>query len=64
MCGFVSFIPGHLIMVVIHGWAGFASMFTGVNSKRAQVNRGGTLLEAYPHPDENFVLVAFMGISH
>jgi Ni/Fe-hydrogenase b-type cytochrome subunit len=29
MCGFVSFIPGHLIMVALHGWNNFASMLTG-----------------------------------
>lgn len=29
MCGFLAFIPGHLIMVALHGWANFASMLTG-----------------------------------
>lgn len=29
MCGFLAFIPGHLIMVVLHGWSNFASMLTG-----------------------------------
>ena len=29
MCGFLAFIPGHLIMVVLHGWNNFASMLTG-----------------------------------
>ena len=29
MCGIVSFVPGHLIMVAIHGWDNFASMLTG-----------------------------------
>ena len=29
MCGFVAFIPGHLIMVVLHGWNNFYSMITG-----------------------------------
>jgi Ni/Fe-hydrogenase b-type cytochrome subunit len=29
MCGFLAFIPGHLIMVVLHGWKNFASMLTG-----------------------------------
>jgi len=29
MCGLLSFIPGHLIMVAIHGWDNFASIFTG-----------------------------------
>lgn len=29
MCGFLAFIPGHLVMVAIHGWSNFAAMFTG-----------------------------------
>ena len=29
MCGLLAFIPGHLIMVVLHGWDNFASMVTG-----------------------------------
>lgn len=29
MCGLLSFIPGHLIMVAIHGWDNFRSMVTG-----------------------------------
>lgn len=29
MCGFVAFIPGHLIMVALHGWSNFNSMLTG-----------------------------------
>ncbi len=29
MCGFVAFIPGHLIMVMLHGWNNFYSMITG-----------------------------------
>ena len=29
MCGFVSFIPGHLIMVALHGWSNFYSMLSG-----------------------------------
>jgi thiosulfate reductase cytochrome b subunit len=29
MCGFVAFIPGHLIMVLLHGWNNFYSMMTG-----------------------------------
>ena len=29
MCGFLSFIPGHLIMVLLHGWANFYSMLSG-----------------------------------
>ena len=29
MCGFVAFIPGHLVMVLLHGWNNFYSMLTG-----------------------------------
>ncbi|MBZ5616411.1 MAG: cytochrome b/b6 domain-containing protein [Acidobacteriia bacterium] len=29
LCGFLAFIPGHLIMVVLHGWANFYSMLSG-----------------------------------
>ena len=29
MCGFLAFIPGHLIMVLLHGWSNFYSMLVG-----------------------------------
>lgn len=29
MCGLLAFVPGHLIMVALHGWDNFASMLTG-----------------------------------
>jgi Ni/Fe-hydrogenase b-type cytochrome subunit len=29
MCGLLAFIPGHLIMVALHGWKNFAGMWTG-----------------------------------
>jgi Ni/Fe-hydrogenase b-type cytochrome subunit len=29
MCGLLAFIPGHLMMVAIHGWSNFAAMWTG-----------------------------------
>ena len=29
MCGLLAFIPGHLVMVMLHGWRNFASMWTG-----------------------------------
>ena len=29
MTGLLAFIPGHLIMVALHGWSNFASMWTG-----------------------------------
>ena len=32
MTGLLAFIPGHLIMVALHGWSNFASMWTGGRS--------------------------------
>jgi Ni/Fe-hydrogenase b-type cytochrome subunit len=29
MCGFLAFIPAHLLMVLLHGWSNFVSMFSG-----------------------------------
>ena len=29
MCGLFAFVPGHLIMVALHGWDNFRSMVTG-----------------------------------
>ena len=29
MCGFLAFIPGHLIMVLLHGWSNFFAMLSG-----------------------------------
>lgn len=29
MCGLVAFIPGHVVMVALHGWHNFAAMFIG-----------------------------------
>jgi thiosulfate reductase cytochrome b subunit len=29
MIGFLAFIPGHLLMVALHGWSYFYSMLTG-----------------------------------
>jgi Ni/Fe-hydrogenase b-type cytochrome subunit len=38
MTGLLAFIPGHLLMVAIHGWSNFASMWTG--SKQTTLMRG------------------------
>ena len=35
MIGLLSFIPGHLIMVAIHGWANFTSMVYGWKLERS-----------------------------
>ncbi len=29
LCGFAAFVPGHLVMVAIHGWRNFTAMLTG-----------------------------------
>ena len=29
LCGFAAFVPGHLVMVALHGWDNFAAMLTG-----------------------------------
>ena len=29
MCGLLAFVPGHLVMVALHGWNNFVSMWTG-----------------------------------
>lgn len=29
MCGFLAFIPGHLVMVALHGWSNFVTMLVG-----------------------------------
>jgi len=29
MCGLLAFIPGHLVMVALHGWRNFVGMWTG-----------------------------------
>ncbi len=29
MCGLLAFVPGHLVMVILHGWDNFQSMLTG-----------------------------------
>ena len=33
MCGFLAFLPGHLLMVALHGWNNFMSMLTEWNAK-------------------------------
>src|SRR5262249_21346258 len=29
MCGFLAFVPAHLLMVALHGWNNFAAMLVG-----------------------------------
>ena len=38
MCGLAAFVPGHVVMVALHGWSNFASMWTGeVGSLKSEV---------------------------
>jgi len=38
MCGLLAFVPGHLLMVAIHGWNNFAAMLTGWNRRPEYVS--------------------------
>jgi thiosulfate reductase cytochrome b subunit len=29
LCGFAAFVPGHLVMVALHGWENLLAMLTG-----------------------------------
>jgi Ni/Fe-hydrogenase b-type cytochrome subunit len=33
LVGFAAFVPGHVVMVIVHGWNNFQSMLTGWNFK-------------------------------
>lgn len=37
MCGLVAFVPGHLLMVALHGWNNFCSMLTEWKREAAPV---------------------------
>jgi thiosulfate reductase cytochrome b subunit len=39
MCGVLAFIPGHLIMVALHGWDNFVSMIIGWKRRPAYARR-------------------------
>jgi Ni/Fe-hydrogenase b-type cytochrome subunit len=39
MCGLLAFVPGHLIMVALHGWNNFAAMLTGWKTAPAYMKR-------------------------
>jgi Ni/Fe-hydrogenase b-type cytochrome subunit len=41
MCGFLAFIPGHLLMVALHGWDNFASMLTGWKKRPEYLETAG-----------------------
>lgn len=38
MAGLLAFIPGHLVMVALHGWNNFASMWTGWKKRPAYLD--------------------------
>ena len=39
MVGLLAFIPGHLVMVALHGWPNFASMWTGTRGDSSRARR-------------------------
>jgi hypothetical protein len=41
MLGLVSFVPGHMIMVALHGWNDFRSMLIGWKKDPELVSMGG-----------------------
>jgi len=47
MCGFLAFIPGHLVMVALHGWNNFVSMLVGWK-KDPEYSAAGKPLEIRP----------------
>jgi hypothetical protein len=58
MVGFLAFIPGHLLMVALHGWNTFVSMLTGWKkapdylddpSPRSRSRRGGPARRSPAH---------------
>ena len=38
MCGLLAFIAGHVVMVALHGWSNFASMWTGAKFENRSTN--------------------------
>jgi Ni/Fe-hydrogenase b-type cytochrome subunit len=56
MCGLLAFVPGHVLMVAVHGWNNFAAMVTGWNrrpeylAEEAAANPGLVVAPAPPAP--------------
>lgn len=46
LVGFAAFVPGHIVMVVVHGWNNFQSMLTGWNFKPDYLRTQPTVSEA------------------
>lgn len=46
LVGFAAFVPGHLVMVIVHGWNNFQSMLTGWNFKPGYARSSQTASEA------------------
>jgi thiosulfate reductase cytochrome b subunit len=38
MCGLLAFIPAHVLMVALHGWRNFASMWIGIDTTRSSTH--------------------------
>jgi Ni/Fe-hydrogenase b-type cytochrome subunit len=53
MCGLAAFIPGHLVMVALHGWKNFSGMWTGgeVYSRAKPLARHATSALGKPTPN-------------
>ena len=41
LCGFAAFVPGHLVMVALHGWQNFVAMLTGWKRDPEYLGRKG-----------------------
>ena len=50
LAGFLAFVPGHLVMVIVHGWNNFQSMLTGWNFKPEYVRNARDAGEAHDGP--------------
>jgi Ni/Fe-hydrogenase b-type cytochrome subunit len=52
LVGFLGFVPGHLVMVVVHGWNNFQSMLTGWNFKPEYVVAESKIPESRTEADD------------
>jgi Ni/Fe-hydrogenase b-type cytochrome subunit len=43
MCGLLAFVPGHLVMVALHGWNNFQAMLTGWKREPEYLGDGGAV---------------------
>jgi thiosulfate reductase cytochrome b subunit len=50
MCGLLAFIPGHIVMVALHGWKNFSGMWTGGEVYAREPARHATSALGKPTP--------------